>query len=135
MTGMIPPMMILRAVLAPTAGPNAPAFWFVMSMALLVGFISAYPMNWWLVANGLKHGMLNIRRTGRRATAEAPLQTRPAPVYVAAHVGKRGTVTSGNDHGQRAPTSSTPVMTLASFLTMTVGAVIAWFAVSRLPGW
>ena len=32
-----------------------------MSMALLVGFIVAYPMNWWLVANHLKHGMMTVR--------------------------------------------------------------------------
>ncbi|MEO7054658.1 MAG: DUF4396 domain-containing protein [Rhizomicrobium sp.] len=38
-------------------GPLTPTFWFVMSMALLAGFIVAYPINWWLVAKGLKHGM------------------------------------------------------------------------------
>ncbi len=31
-----------------------------MSMALLVGFITAYPMNWWLVSHHLKHGMLTV---------------------------------------------------------------------------
>ena len=36
--------------------------WFVMSMALLAGFIVAYPMNWWLVANHLKHGMMTVGR-------------------------------------------------------------------------
>jgi hypothetical protein len=124
MAGMIPAMMILRAVLAPTAGPDAPAFWFVMSMALLVGFITAYPMNWWLVSNGLKHGMLTVRRSGTRAAADAPVQ----------HGGKGGAGTAGNDHGRPAPTPSIPIMTLVSFLALTVGAVIAWLAVSRLPG-
>lgn len=37
-----------------------PSFWFLMSMALLAGFAFAYPMNWWLVANHLKHGMLTV---------------------------------------------------------------------------
>jgi hypothetical protein len=32
-----------------------------MSMALLAGFVMAYPMNWWLVAKGLKHGMTTVR--------------------------------------------------------------------------
>ena len=41
--------------------PLTPNFWFVMSMSLLVGFIIAYPMNWWLVANHLKHGMMTVR--------------------------------------------------------------------------
>lgn len=38
-----------------------PEFWFVMSMALLAGFVTAYPINWWLVARGLKHGMMTVR--------------------------------------------------------------------------
>jgi hypothetical protein len=32
-----------------------------MTMALLVGFVTAYPMNWWLVSRGLKHGMMTVR--------------------------------------------------------------------------
>jgi hypothetical protein len=41
--------------------PTRPQFWFVMSMALIVGFVCAYPINWWLVANHMKHGMLTVR--------------------------------------------------------------------------
>lgn len=37
------------------------AFWFIMSMALLVGFLTAYPMNWWLVSRHMKHGMITVR--------------------------------------------------------------------------
>jgi hypothetical protein len=51
MAGMAPTMMILRALIGEPAGPATPAFWFVMSIALLVGFAFAYPMNWWLVGN------------------------------------------------------------------------------------
>jgi hypothetical protein len=61
MAAMVPVMMLLRGRIAPEAGPGDPAFWFVMSMALLAGFIVAYPMNWWLVANHLKHGMFTVR--------------------------------------------------------------------------
>jgi hypothetical protein len=32
-----------------------------MSMALIVGFVCAYPINWWLVANHMKHGMMTVR--------------------------------------------------------------------------
>jgi Domain of unknown function (DUF4396) len=38
-----------------------PDFWFVMSMGLLVGFVVSYPINWWLGANHLKHGMTTVR--------------------------------------------------------------------------
>ena len=61
MAGMVPTAMILRRHVDLAADPAHARFWFVMSMALLVGFIVAYPMNWWLVANHLKHGMMTVR--------------------------------------------------------------------------
>lgn len=47
------------------ASPGNPEFWFVMSMALLVGFIFAYPMNWWMVSNHMKHGMITVLKETR----------------------------------------------------------------------
>ena len=47
--------------------PLGPSFWFVMSMALLAGFLCAYPMNWWLVTRNLKHGMMTIRAAAAAA--------------------------------------------------------------------
>ncbi|MDQ6944691.1 MAG: DUF4396 domain-containing protein [Actinomycetota bacterium] len=41
--------------------PTSAHFWFVMSIALSVGFLVAYPINWWLVDRGLKHGMMTVR--------------------------------------------------------------------------
>jgi Domain of unknown function (DUF4396) len=61
MAGMIPTMMALKMRIAAAGDPLAPEFWFVMSMALLVGFVLAYPINWWLVAYQLKHGMMTVR--------------------------------------------------------------------------
>src|SRR5262249_57155241 len=61
MAGMVPTAMALKSRIASAADPTTPYFWFVMSMGLLVGFIFAYPMNWWLVAYHLKHGMMTIR--------------------------------------------------------------------------
>ena len=57
MTGMIPVASLLWGAIGGKQGPLTPTFWFVMSMALLAGFIVAYPINWWLVAKNLKHGM------------------------------------------------------------------------------
>ena len=34
-----------------------PVFWFVMQLAMLVGFATAYPMNWALVRRGVKERM------------------------------------------------------------------------------
>ena len=67
MAGMVPTVMTLRTVIKSANDPTTPHFWFVMSMGLLVGFIIAYPMNWWLVANHLKHGMMTVRPTAQQA--------------------------------------------------------------------
>jgi hypothetical protein len=61
MAGMVPTMKILQTQLGRGADPTTAAFWFIMSMALLVGAIVAYPINWWLVLYHLKHGMMTVR--------------------------------------------------------------------------
>lgn len=33
------------------------AFWFMMQIAMLCGFATAYPVNWWLIRTGLKERM------------------------------------------------------------------------------
>src|SRR5947209_2265062 len=61
MAGMLATVMTLRRYVPSADNPATPNFWFVMSMGLLVGFLIAYPINWWLVANRLKHGMMTVR--------------------------------------------------------------------------
>ncbi len=39
-------------------------FWGIMSLATLVGAVVGYPVNVWLVAVGLKHGMGSVRALG-----------------------------------------------------------------------
>ena len=34
-----------------------PLFWFVMQIAMVAGFVTSYPANWWLVTKGIKEGM------------------------------------------------------------------------------
>ena len=62
MSGMIPTMKFLMPRIEGADDPFQLAFWFTMSMALVVGFALAYPINWWLVVNHMKHGMLTVRR-------------------------------------------------------------------------
>lgn len=61
MAGMVPVMTLAMNGVPAGRDPSAPAFWFIMSMALLAGFLTAYPMNWWLVSHHLKHGMMTVR--------------------------------------------------------------------------
>jgi len=37
--------------------PNSPTFWFMMQIGMALGFLTAYPVNWWLVSAGLKERM------------------------------------------------------------------------------
>jgi hypothetical protein len=121
MTGMVPTMMILMMQLGGGADPTTAAFWFVMSMALLVGFIAAYPINWWLVRYHLKHGMMTVR-----PAAAAPVDamsghgghtthaTHAMPAMVMAH--------------EANPRPPIPVMTILSIVALAAGLVIASIA-------
>jgi hypothetical protein len=66
MAGMIPVMVAgmmgrdMRAM-----EPSQLLYWGVMAAGVSVGFVTAYPVNWWLVAKGLKHGMGTQRVLGK----------------------------------------------------------------------
>ncbi len=36
---------------------TSPVFWFMMQIAMLAGFLTAYPVNWWLLRKGIKEIM------------------------------------------------------------------------------
>jgi hypothetical protein len=36
---------------------NAAPFWFMMQLAMMMGFLTAYPVNWWLIRVGIKETM------------------------------------------------------------------------------
>ena len=61
MGGMLPVSALAFQGNPDAHDPTQPLFWFRMSLALMVGALFAYPMNYWLVAHHLKHGMLTVR--------------------------------------------------------------------------
>jgi FtsP/CotA-like multicopper oxidase with cupredoxin domain len=64
MAGMAPVMIFLMMGRDMRAmWPTEPLFWFVMSLGITVGFMIAYPVNVWLVAKGMKHGLMTVRGT------------------------------------------------------------------------
>ena len=69
MTGMVLTSRFAMKSVEGGHDPTRPEFWFIMSMALIAGFVCAYPINWWLVANHLKHGMLTVRKEPAPSTA------------------------------------------------------------------
>jgi hypothetical protein len=135
MAGMAAIAAILRALFRQGGDPRTASFWFVMSMALLVGAIVAYPINWWLVRYHLKHGMLTARPSGVEKIAPAP---------EAAHAGMAGMAMpkdgagTPEDHAkaeapmkmdmEAKPRPPVPVMAMLSFLGLAVGLAVASIA-------
>jgi hypothetical protein len=56
--GMFAWMALVHEVLfTPSLVPNRPEYWFMMQIAMLVGFLTSYPANWWLIRRGIKEAM------------------------------------------------------------------------------
>lgn len=122
MAGMIPVMVVLMSRDMRAMEPTSLRFWGVMSLAALVGGVLAYPLNVWLVAVRLKHGMGTVRvlgegghdataerrvteAAGRPAVATPSAATTPSPVMhhgadivAAAPAATLAAATAPNDH-------------------------------------
>ncbi|MHB2211474.1 DUF4396 domain-containing protein [Methylobacterium sp. CM6257] len=48
---------LLPALGAPRAEVDTAEFWFLMQIAMAAGFVTAYPVNWWLISVGIKERM------------------------------------------------------------------------------
>ena len=120
MSGMVPTVLLARKYVLGAHDPAEPAFWFVMSMALLVGFVAAYPMNWWLVSRHLKHGMMTVHPSieheshAAHAGTHAVNATSSNTAVPAAH--------AGTDQISRTTLAG---MTLLSFLLFAAGLSIS----------
>ncbi|TYZ07239.1 DUF4396 domain-containing protein [Hymenobacter lutimineralis] len=88
MAGMMPTMVILMSRDMRAMEANSPWFWAAMSAATLVGVVVAYPVNYWLVKNKLKHGMGTERALGKGG---APIAEDPGhPAHSTAMAGMAG---------------------------------------------
>lgn len=76
MAALVPVAALFAHYFDASHDPLRPQFWFRMSMALRAGFVVAYPMNRWLVARQLKHGMATVRPT--QVPTPEPQLTKPA---------------------------------------------------------
>ena len=52
-------MAIMQLVLFPVEHihPDHAAYWFLMQVGMILGFFTAYPVNWWLIKRGIKEAM------------------------------------------------------------------------------
>jgi hypothetical protein len=120
MAGMMPVAAFGRMLLGFRPGPSTPEFWFIMSMALMVGFVVAYPMNWWLVAKGLKHGMMTVRP--RAEKKEAPMTTAAPQEHAAGHEAERaGGQDTGHGAGHGPPPSTAEIAGMAALSVVLFG--------------
>lgn len=110
--------------------PAEPLFWFRMSLALMTGFVVAYPMNWWLVSNHLKHGMMTVRpanagdaMAGMDMSAGASTEM---DMSGKADAGANHASTpshSGSEHQLKPPLA---VVTILSVSVLAAGLIISW---------
>jgi Domain of unknown function (DUF4396) len=63
MGGMLAVMVILMSWDMRAMDARGIEFWIVMSCAAIVGGIVAYPINYWMVDKGIKHGMMTRKQS------------------------------------------------------------------------
>ncbi len=108
MAGMAPVMSFLmmgrdmRAMV-----PTELLFWGVMSLGVLVGFVTAYPSNVWMVARRMKHGLMTERKPAAEQAHES-------------HAGHRGhgEPEHGSHHKMTSDATTPQVMALAGVSTV-----------------
>jgi hypothetical protein len=59
MAGMFPVIVAIKTHYPIASDPGQLYFWGMMSLATIIGFIFAYPINVWMVKKGIKHGMMS----------------------------------------------------------------------------
>jgi hypothetical protein len=55
--GLFAWMAVMYFLIVPRAEPNSAYYWFLMQIGMVLGLITTYPPNWYLVKSGVKGGM------------------------------------------------------------------------------
>ncbi len=124
MAGMVPVMRLMQRHVTGPVEATEPAFWFVMSMALLAGFVIAYPVNWWLVTRHLKHGMMTVRPPLSPPLEAAP-QGQPAGAHDAGTDDHGGAGRESHQKGPRPSSVQIAGMSLLSFLAFALALLLS----------
>lgn len=133
MAGMLPVMIILMTLDPLNMEATSLRFWGIMSLSSLVGGIFAFPVNWWLVKNKLKHGMGTERALGKGGEALSNKTTMNG-------MPEHGMNKSSNDPSKEMMKSNVSAQTkffvaLLSILILAVGisAAVYWGDLSMQP--
>ncbi|WP_027146877.1 DUF4396 domain-containing protein [Mesorhizobium sp. WSM3626] len=120
MAGMAPVMSFLMMGRDMRAmEPTELLFWGVMSIGVIAGFTLAYPANVWLVARGLKHGLMTLRpRTTGTSRREPSTHQRQGRHHdKTSHGGK----SSGHQMNSDATITQIAALGLVSLITLAIG--------------
>jgi hypothetical protein len=129
-------MVILTSAWPRSEDPTGPTFWFRMSIASIVGGLLAFPVNWWLVKNHLKHGCMTL--PGRDAPAPGlghhspepgttmqPLAGSQSGMAMPAHHAQRGESHEGHGMTMRElPFAVEAAWVLATFALLALAVVV-----------
>ena len=141
MAGMVPVMVALMSHAGGAMEPSSIRFWGVMSLAIMVGGVIAYPVNVWLVAAGLKHGMGSVRVLGagghsleaeatrmRATSGEVPMRMAPK----GANSAKKSA--AQEDHAKMSMTGGTTTPQLVAVAVLTLIALGGGIVLADLSG-
>jgi uncharacterized protein DUF4396 len=124
MGGMVPVMLITMARIPGSESPRGSIFWFVMSLALFSGALVAYPMNWWLVAHHLKHGMTTVRGKGVAESMAMPMDAKVGESAMD-HKAIENKMTMPNDPGASPSAGTIAIMAILSIAIFGAGIAIS----------
>lgn len=109
--------------MGPASDPTSAMFWAAMSIAIMVGGAVAYPINVWLVAKRMKHGMGTVRALGQGG-APAP-DDDPAEMAPMSGMGGDGASAAPGSHAGIATAQEVIGMTILSLVALGAGIVVA----------
>jgi FtsP/CotA-like multicopper oxidase with cupredoxin domain len=119
MSGMAPVMVLLMMGRDMRAmWPGEPLFWMVMSLGVIAGFAVAYPVNVWLVSQGLKHGLM----TDRGASKSAPAHATPTPTAGKTSQHDIGSMGMHGGHGTHTEVTRPQLVTITLFTLLMLAA-------------
>lgn len=136
MAGMIPVMSLLMMGRDMRAmWPGEMLFWAVMALGIGVGFAVAYPFNVWLVAKGLKHGLMTERPKAEAQTYSSEAADHGSHAMHAAGGTSHSThgADMGHDHSSMAKLSPAKAPTRPQVASMAGVATILLFAGFAYP--
>lgn len=133
MAGMIPVMVVLMTRDMQAMEPTSLRFWGIMSLATIVGAVTAYPVNYWLVRNKLKHGMGTERALGKGGAAHEETSLSPHAGHTMNRMGHGAAPTAGHaDHSMAVATEPGMDMGTAQAVSSLRKAAVALLTVLML---